>query len=213
MAFFDLVIERHSELLVKTLQHLLLSGSACVAAVCIGIPLGILITRYRRLSTPVLSLAGIIQTIPSIAMLALLLVCLGQMGFLPAFVSLVLYALLPIIRNTYTGLVNVDPSILEAADGVGYTRAQRLWMIELPLATPVIIAGIRTATVITVGIATLSTFIGAGGLGDFINRGLSMRNTGLVMLGVAGASMLALFLDFLLGLIEQVLRSRLRQRE
>ena len=211
MDFFQLVIERHEQLLTKTMQHLVLSGSACAIAICVGIPLGMLILRYRRLAGVILGLAGVVQTIPSIAMLALLLVWLGQMGFLPALVSLALYALLPIIRNTYTGLTNVDPSILEAANGMGYTRMQRLWTIELPLASPVIIAGIRTATVITVGIATLSTFIGAGGLGDFINRGLSMRNTDLILLGVISASILALSLDFVLGLFEKRLKKRLRQ--
>jgi osmoprotectant transport system permease protein len=209
--FLQLIAERHEQLIDKTLQHLVLSGTACVTATFIGIPLGMLIKRWKKLSGAILGIAGVVQTVPSIAMLALLLVWFGSMGFLPAFVALVLYALLPIIRNTYTGLISVDPAILEAADGMGYTDSQRLWQIELPLATPVIIAGIRTATVITVGIATLSTFIGAGGLGDFINRGLSMRNTNLILLGVISASILALTLDCILGLIEKRLRKRLRQ--
>ncbi len=210
MAFIQLVMDRYDQILIRTWEHLLLSGSACALAVCIGVPLGMLIVRYRWLAGPILGLAGIVQTIPSIALLALLLVWLG-IGYPPAFVSLVLYALLPIIRNTHAGLANVDASTIEAADGMGYTHSQRLWLIELPLASPVIMAGIRTATVIIVGIATLSAFIGAGGLGVFIVRGLSMTQNNLILLGVVSASILALFLDSLLGLIEKFLKKSLRQ--
>lgn len=211
MSFFDLVIERHSELLTKTLEHIYLAGSACIAAVLLGVPLGMLIARHQRFAGPVLGAAGVMQTIPSLAMLALLQVCLGRMGFLPAFVALVLYALLPIIRNTYAGLNNVDATILEAANGLGYARHERLFRVELPLASPIIMAGIRTATVITVGIATLSTLIGAGGLGDFINRGLSMGRQDLILLGVIGASILALTIDALLNFLERFLKRKLRQ--
>ncbi len=149
--------------------------------------------------------ADIVQTVPSRAMLAFLLPFFG-IGVKPALVALTLYALLPIVRNTYTGLSTIPPAVLEAADGLGFNRWQRLWMVEIPLALPVILAGIRTAAVIGVGIATLSAFIGAGGLGDFINRGLALNNTRLVLLGAVPAALLALLLDFALGLVEDWLR-------
>jgi osmoprotectant transport system permease protein len=213
VSILELFGERWEQVIEKTLQHLALSGSACVVAVCIAVPLGMLIARVRRrwLTGLVLGGAGVIQTIPSIAMLFLLQIQLQRIGFVPAFLALVLYALLPIIRNTYTGLTGVDANILEAADGMGHTRRQRLWLIELPLASPIIMAGVRTATVITVGIATLSAFIGAGGLGDFINRGLPVGRKDLIMLGVIAASVLALLLDAIMAVLERVLKRRFRQ--
>ncbi|MBZ0257197.1 ABC transporter permease, partial [bacterium] len=143
-----------------------------------------------------------VQTIPSLAMLAFLLPFMG-IGVAPAIVALILYALLPIARNTYTGIQELDPAIIEAAEGLGFSRGQRLWYIELPIALPTIIAGIRTAAVICVGIATLSAFIGAGGLGDFINRGLSMNNTRLILLGAVPAGLLAIAFDQTIGFIER----------
>ena len=210
MEFLQYIIDKQGDLLVKTWEHLMLAGISSTAAVLVGVPLGVLITRWVKLRGTILGLAGVVQTIPSIAMLALLMVPLG-LGVKPAIVSLMLYALLPIIRNTYTGLTGVDRNIIEAADGVGFTPGQRLWMVELPLAAPVIIAGIRTATVITVGIATLSAYIGAGGLGDFIVRGLSTGNNKSIILGVMAASAMALLLDFGIGLVEKKLRRKLHQ--
>ncbi len=154
-----------------------------------------------------LGVAGIVQTIPSLAMLAFLLPLLG-IGIKPAIVALTLYALLPIIRNTYTGLTNISGEIIEAATGLGFTKKQQLWLVELPLALPIIFAGIRTAAVIGVGIATLSSFIGAGGLGDFINRGLAMNNTNLILLGAGAAAVLALTIDFFLGRVESLIWKR-----
>jgi len=210
MDFLQLVADRQGELVGKTGEHLVLTGVSAAAAVLIGVPLGIVVTRWAATRGPVLGFAGVVQTIPSIAMLALLMVPLG-LGVKPAIGALVLYALLPIVRNTHAGLTGVDRDILEAADGVGFTPGQRLRMVELPLAAPVIIAGIRTATVITVGIATLSAYIGAGGLGDFIVRGLSTGNSNLIILGVVAASVMALLLDFGIGLVEKWLRRRLHQ--
>ena len=183
----------------------MLTGISIGIAVVIGLPLGIWIARNALARGTVLGTAGIFQTIPSLALLAFLLPFLG-IGALPAVVALTLYALLPIVRNTYTGLAGISPDIIEAAHGVGFTERQRLWMVELPLALPVIVAGIRTATVIGVGIATLSAFIGAGGLGDFIIRGLALNNTRLILLGAVPAAALALLLDYLIGLIEKMLR-------
>ena len=196
---------RAPELWQKTIEHLVLTGISTGLAVLIGLPLGIWITRNAVARRPVLGASGIVQTIPSLAMLAFLLPLLG-IGVKPAIAALTLYALLPIVRNTYTGLSEVAPDILEAARGVGFTNRQQLLMVELPLGVPVIVAGVRTAAVIGVGIATLSAFIGAGGLGDFINRGLALNNTRLILLGAIPAALLALFVDAVIGLVERLLR-------
>ncbi len=210
MSFFEYLIALRGELLVKLGQHVVLTGVSALSAVAIGVPLGILISRYRFLRGGVMGFAGIMQTIPSVAMLALLMIPLG-LGARPAIAALILYALLPIVVNTYTGLTGVDRDILEASAGLGFTPSQRLWLVELPLASPVILAGIRTSTVITVGIATLSSLIGAGGLGDFIFRGLSTGNNRSIMLGVLAASLLALLLGYGIGGLEKVLSRRLHQ--
>ncbi len=201
----DLWAARASELYVKTLEHLMLTGVSTGAAVLIGLPLGIWVTRNRRLRDVVLGAAGIVQTIPSLAMLAFLLPFFG-IGVRPALVALTLYAILPIVRNTTTGLGGVSEEVMEAARGLGFTKRQQLFLVEMPLALPMIVAGIRTATVICVGIATLSAFIGAGGLGDFINRGLALNNTRLILLGAIPAAVLALILDFGIGFLEALLR-------
>jgi osmoprotectant transport system permease protein len=196
----------------KTLEHLVLTGLSTSVAILIGVPSGILITRKASLRSFFLAVAGVVQTVPSLAMLAFLLPLLG-IGFKPAIVALTLYALLPILRNTYTGLAGVPPEIIEAARGLGFTDRQRLLMVELPLAVPVIVAGIRTAAVIGVGIATLSSFIGAGGLGDFINRGLALNNTRLILLGAVAAAVLALLIDFVIGLGEKLLSGSRRKEQ
>lgn len=207
-SLFEFVYERLPELGILTIEHLLLTGASIFIAVVLGLPFGIWITRNALVRGWVLGFAGIVQTIPSLAMLAFLLPFLGT-GAKPAIVALTLYALLPMIRNTYTGLTGVSPNIIEASKGVGFTNRQRLWMIELPLATPVIVAGIRTATVICVGIATLSAFIGAGGLGVFINRGLAQTDNRLILLGAIPAAILALLLDTVIGQIEQMFSARI----
>lgn len=199
-------IQRLPELQQKLIEHLILTGISTAFAIAVGLPIGMLILRWASLRTIVLSFANAVQTIPSLAMLAFLLPLFG-IGVKPALVALTLYALLPIVRNTYAGLSTLPPPVLEAADGLGFTRWQRLLYVEIPLAIPVILAGIRTAAVIGVGIATLSAFIGAGGLGDFINRGLALNNTRLVLLGAIPAALLALFVDFALGLAEDWLRA------
>ena len=201
------VIQKGPELLIKFREHLLLTGISTSFAIVAGVPLGILIARHKIARGSVLGVAGIVQTIPSLAMLAFLLPLLG-IGIKPAIVALTLYALLPIIRNTYTGLTNISGEIIEAATGLGFTKNQQLWLVELPLALPIIFAGIRTAAVIGVGIATLSSFIGAGGLGDFINRGLAMNNTNLILLGAGAAAVLALTIDFFLGRVESLIWKR-----
>ncbi len=191
----EFLTARSADLWLRTGEHLILTGVSTGFAIAIGIPLGIAAARYRYLRGPLLGAVGILQTVPSLAMLALLLALLGQIGATPAIVALTLYALLPITRNTLTGLDRISPDVIEAARGIGMTERQQLWMIKIPLATPVVVAGVRTAAVIGVGIATLAAFIGAGGLGQFIIRGLALSDTPLILLGAIPAAILALLVD------------------
>ena len=189
------VSERLPELWLRMGEHMMLTGVSTLMAILVGIPLGICAARIWWLRGPLTGGVGILQTIPSLALLAILLVLLQKIGAIPAIIALTVYALLPIVRNTLTGLEGVSPAVIEAACGIGMTPQQRLWIVELPLSMPVIVAGIRTAAVASVGIATLSAFIGAGGLGQFINRGLALSNTDLILLGAIPAAMLALIVD------------------
>ncbi len=203
------VSERLAELWLRTGEHLMLTGVSTGMAILIGIPLGIFAARIWWLRGPLTGGVGILQTIPSLAMLAILLALLQKIGAIPAIIALTLYALLPIVRNTLTGLEGVSPAVMEAARGMGMTPRQQMWFVEIPLATPVIVAGIRTAAVVSVGIATLSAFIGAGGLGQFINRGLALSNTDLILLGAIPAALLALIVDSSIAAFQWGLR---RQR-
>lgn len=204
--------QRLPELWLRTGEHILLAGVATVIAIGIGVPLGILAARKQAWRGFITGSVGILQTIPSLAMLAFLLAVLNKIGFAPAVVALTVYALLPIVRNTLAGLEGVPAAIQEAADGVGMTTRQRLWMVELPLAMPVIVTGIRTAAVVGVGIATLSAFIGAGGLGQFINRGLSLSNNQLILLGAVPSALLALLVDAAIGAAHWAVTPRARSR-
>ncbi len=201
-----MVAARRAELWQKTLEHFSLTALAMVIAISIGVPTGILIHRHRAAVPFVLGATEVMQTIPSLAMLAFLFAVYGMLGATPAVTALVLYALLPIVVNTFTGLKELSPEIIEAAHGVGMSGGQRLWMVELPLALPIIVAGIRTSTVWTVGIATLSTYIGAGGLGDFISRGLARNDPHLTLLGAVPAAVMAVILSSAIRLIERHLR-------
>ncbi|MBF0246274.1 MAG: ABC transporter permease, partial [Planctomycetes bacterium] len=163
-------------------EHLFLTGVATTLAILIGLPLGILVSHNRWLRTPVMGTIGVLQTVPSLAMLAILLSLLHRIGSVPAVIALVLYALLPIVRNTLAGIEGIPPDMSEAARGIGMNSRQTLFWVEIPLALPTIMAGIRTAAVIGVGIATLSAFIGAGGLGQLINRGLALSDHRLILL-------------------------------
>lgn len=186
--------------------HVRLTLAALLTGAAVAVPAGILVSRVPRLEGFVLGLAGVVQTVPALALLAVMVpilsgVGLSGIGFLPAFLGLVLYSLLPILRNTVTGLAGIDPAVLEAAEGVGMTPRQRLRMVELPLALPVILAGLRTATVWSVGMATLSTPVGAPSLGNYIFSGLQTRNYNAVLVGCAAAALLALGLDALLRIL------------
>lgn len=195
--------------------HLQLSIFALLAGILISVPLGVVAARVRWLEQPVMGVASVIQTVPSLALLAIMVPLLAaadlqSIGYLPAFIGLVLYSALPILRNTVTGLGTVDPAVVEAARGVGMTPRQRLLRVEFPLALPVILAGIRTATVWTVGIATLSTPVGAVSLGNFIFSGLQTRNLSAVLVGCVAAACLALALDTLIRLVGVGLERRNR---
>lgn len=196
---------RRNEIVALTGEHVLLVLAATALAVGIGVPLGVALTRRPRLAGMMLGAASIVQTVPSLALLGLLipLPLLGGIGKGTAIVALVVYALLPILRNTHAGIRSVDPAILEAADGLGLAPGQRLRFVELPLALPVILAGVRVATVATIGLATVAAAIGAGGLGVLIYRGIATVDERLILAGALPAALLALAADGLLGWIER----------
>ncbi|WP_349256467.1 ABC transporter permease [Aliidongia sp.] len=193
------------------LQHILLVGLAVTIAIFTGVTIGILITQSRKAADRVLYVAAVIMTIPSIALFGLLIPVLsliGQgIGFLPALIALILYAQLPIIRNTYTAIMNVDPALREAARGMGMTTLQRLWQVELPLALPVIVSGVRNAVVMNIAVAAIATYIGAGGLGTFIARGISQTDIRQLITGALAVSLLAIVADALLLFLQRVLTS------
>ncbi|MCS6804351.1 MAG: ABC transporter permease [Acidobacteriota bacterium] len=204
MSLSEFLSRYWSEILLLTQQHIMLVGIATGLATLIGVPLGVLIRQRPLCSKLVLALANVIQTVPSLALFGFLipLPLIGGIGQRTAIVALVLYALLPIIRNTYTGLMGVDRAVREAGRGMGMTDRQLLFQVELPLALHVILAGVRLATVISVGLATIAAFIGAGGLGDLIFRGISTVNNQLILAGAIPAALLALLVDVALGWIE-----------
>ncbi|HEU4386447.1 MAG TPA: glycine betaine ABC transporter substrate-binding protein [Blastocatellia bacterium] len=204
--FLDFILRNRSEVLGLSFEHLTLVAIATAAAAAAGIPVGIILTRRPSLSKPVLAIANVIQTIPSLALFGFLIPILGSYGIgrVPAVIALFLYSLLPIIRNTFTGIKSVDPNVLEAARGMGMTDWQILVQVELPLALGVIIAGLRVATVISVGTATIAAAIGAGGLGTYIFRGLRMNSNQLILAGAIPAALMALAADFVLGVVERL---------
>ena len=204
--FFSFAVDHRREILQQTYEHLWITTIALLIATVVGVSLGILLTRYRPLSRPVLGLVNIVQTIPSIALLGFMLPFFG-IGVTPAIIALFLYALLPIVRNTYAGIQGVDPLVVEAAQGLGLSDRQVLQKVELPLALPTIFAGLRTATVINIGVATLCALIAAGGLGEYIFRGIAVNNTNMILAGAVPASLLAILLDVLLGWLEKGLQS------
>jgi osmoprotectant transport system permease protein len=210
MNVLQFIRQNHTEVLELTGEHLWLVGASIVLAVLIGIPLGILITRWPVLKKPVLGGANIIQTVPSLALFGFLLPApwIGARADRLAILALTLYALLPLIRNTYTGIKGVDRSVVEAGRGMGMTDRQQLWQVELPLALGVIIAGVRVATVISVGLATIAAAIGAGGLGEYIFRGLAMVNNQVILAGAIPAAALAILADISLGWLEKRLSPR-----
>jgi osmoprotectant transport system permease protein len=198
-----------SELLLLTLEHIKLVGLAVGIAIVVGVPFGIYISQRETLANLVLAVAGIIMTIPSIALFGIMIPIFSLInqgiGFLPAIVALILYSQLPIIRNTYIAIKNVDPNVRDAAIGVGMTTWQRLVKVELPLALPVIMAGVRMAIVLTIGIGAIAAYIGAGGLGVYIARGISTSYAAMVQVGALSVSILAISVDFVLGKLQRKL--------
>lgn len=199
---FNLFIQRKEDLLDSLLIHIEITLIAMLFAIAIAVPLGILLARHRRYAELVIGLTSVIQTIPSLALLGFMIPLFG-IGKQPALIALVLYALLPILRNTYVGISEVNPAAVEAGVGMGMTRWQLLFMVQLPIAFPVLIGGVRTSTVWTVGVATLGALVGAGGLGDFIFRGIATVNSNLILLGAIPAALLAISFDTILRFIEQ----------
>lgn len=205
MELIRFFLTHRSEVLELTLEHLWLVGVSMLLAVAVGIPTGILLARRPRLEKPVLAGANILETIPSLALFGLLLPVpwLGERADRLTILALAIYALLPIIRNTYSGITGVDRAVLEAGRGMGLTDRQLLFQVQLPLAFGVILAGVRVATVISVGVATIAAAIGAGGLGEYIFRGLAMVNNNLILAGAIPAALLALGADLAFSLAER----------
>ena len=206
MGFFEYVASNWLNILHRTGQHVGLAFTAVGIACAVGIPLGILITKNKKLANVVINIANIIQTIPSLALFAFVIPILG-IGAKNAIFALFLYSLLPIIKNTYIGIQNVDPAIIEAAKGMGMSRAQILSRVQLALAVSVIMGGVRIAAVTCIGVATIATLIGAGGLGSLIYQGISMVNFNMIFSGAIPAALLALLTDFILGWFEKKLTS------
>ena len=192
-SMIEIFHSRSDAILVASWEHLQLTF--------IAIPLGILLTRYKKWSEPIIGITAIFQTVPSLALLGFMIPLLG-IGTTPAIVALTIYGLLPILRNTYTGIVGVNSATVEAGTGMGMTSLQVLWMVEVPMALSIIMAGVRTATVLIIGVATLAALIGAGGLGDLIYRGIAMSNSPLILAGALPAALLAIFFDFSLKYLE-----------
>ncbi|WP_317450920.1 ABC transporter permease [Alkalibacillus aidingensis] len=192
-----------------TIEHIILVGSAIMVAILIGVPLGIYLTTNKKLAGTVLNIAGVIMTIPSIALFGIMVPIFSiinyGIGFVPAFVALVLYSQLPIIRNTYTAIHNVDPQIRDAAKGVGMSTIQRIFKVEIPNTIPVIMAGVRTAVVLNIGIGVIAAFIGAGGLGTLISQGITRGYHEMVISGAIAISILGISADLFLRFLQKLL--------
>jgi osmoprotectant transport system permease protein len=207
--FWEFLIDYKDTLMILTVEHVQLVGLAVAIALAIGVPLGIYLTTNDRLAESVLQMASIMMTVPSIALFGIMMPVLSiinqGIGFVPAVIALILYSQLPIIRNTYVAIKNVDPQIRDAANGIGMTTWQRLKKIEIPNALPLIMAGVRTAVVISIGIGAIASFIGAGGLGVIINQGIARTNQEMIIAGSIAVSILAVFADTFLGMLQRLL--------
>jgi len=214
MNLWQFILQNHAEVIQLTLEHIWLAGISTLLAASVGMPLGILLTRWPSLRPPILGSASVIQTIPSLALFGFLLPVpwIGARAERLVILALVLYALLPLIRNTYAGIQSVDPSVIEAGRGMGLTDRQLLFQVELPLALGVIVAGIRVATVLSIGLATIAAAVGAGGLGEYIFRGLAMVNNTVILAGALPAAALALLADVGFGWLEKRLSPQLARR-
>lgn len=200
--FFSFFSSRKEEIIKLIFQHIELTLLAVFIAVLIGVPLGILIAKVKKLSKPIIGIANVVQAIPSLALLGFLIPALG-IGSNPAIVMVVLYSLLPIVKNSYIGLIGIDSNILEAAEGMGMTKNQILMKVQIPLAMPIIMGGIRIAAVTAVGLMTIAAFIGAGGLGYMVFSGVQTVNNSMILSGAIPACILALLIDFIIGKLEK----------
>lgn len=203
----EFITENHKEVVTSILRHIQLVGISILISMIISIPLGIFLSRHRKVAGTVLAIAGTIQTIPGLVMLGFALIFFG-IGMRPALIVLTLYAILPILRNTYTGITEVDKSFIEAARGIGMTSLQTLFKVELPIALPIIISGVRLSTVYIVSWATLAGLIGAGGLGDLIWTGLATYNTNYILSGAIPSAILAFLFSGLISLLQRALVPR-----
>jgi osmoprotectant transport system permease protein len=208
MSRWQFFVTHRSDIFQATLTHLMLVSISMLIAIAIAVPLGMFVVQRPALRSIALGIASILQTIPSLALFGFLIPIpfIGGIGTRTAIVALVLYALLPILRNTYVGLTNIDPAVLQAAEAMGMTESQIMWRVRLPLALSVILAGIRTSTIITIGVATIAAAIGAGGLGTFIFRGVAMVSDAVILAGAIPAALLAIVADGLLALLERRLK-------
>jgi len=201
------VLDNIDDIIFRTGEHLSLIGVAIGLAIVVGVPLGIAITRRPRLAGVVLYIGAILMTIPSIAMFGLMIPILSKVGhgigYVPAVIAVLLYSLLPIVRNSYTAINNVDPALREAAKGMGMSARQRLWRLEIPLAIPVIMAGVRSAAVLNIGIMAIAAYIGAGGLGVYITRGISQTDPRQLITGAIAISLLAIVVDLSLWWLQK----------
>ena len=202
-SFFNFFMNKKGEIFSLTIKHLQLSVLAVIIAILIGIPIGILISKKKKLAPPIIGLANVLQAIPSLALMGFLIPFFG-IGEVPAIIMVCLYSLLPIIKNTYTGLININPATIEAGQAMGMTEGQLLRMVQLPLALPIIMAGVRISAVTAVGLMTMSAFIGAGGLGSYIYTGVQTVNTNMILAGAIPSCILALIMDFVIGRIEKM---------
>ena len=216
MELFQYALDNLELLLSRTVEHISLVGVAVGIATLTGVPIGIAITKNERAARTVLYIASIIVTIPSIALFGIMIPILsliGQgIGYLPAVIAVLLYSQLPIIRNTYTAINNVDPALREAARGIGMSPNQRLRMVEIPLAVPVIMAGVRTAVVLNIGVMAIAAYIGAGGLGTFISRGISQSDPRQLIIGAVAVSVLAIIVDYSLLALQKRLTPKGMER-
>ncbi|KRN22991.1 ABC transporter permease [Lacticaseibacillus camelliae] len=208
----NFLAQHGTELLVKTWEQLYISGISLGLGILVAVPLGVVLTRFPRTAKVVIAIASMLQTVPSLALLALMIPLFG-IGRLPAIVALFIYSLLPILRNTYIGMEDVSPALLDSAKGMGMTAVQSITQVELPMAMPVIMAGIRLSAVYVIAWATLASYIGAGGLGDLIFSGLNLFQPDLIIGGTIPVTLLALTVDWLLGKLEKRLTPRTSRKE
>ncbi|EWH01520.1 ABC transporter permease [Halomonas sp. BC04] len=217
MELIQYALDNLDLLLTRTLEHISLVGIAVGIATLTGVPIGIAITKNERLARHVLYVASIIVTIPSIALFGIMIPILSLIGhgigYVPAVIAVLLYSQLPIIRNTYTAINNVNPALREAARGIGMSPNQRLRMVEIPLAVPVIMAGVRTAVVLNIGVMAIAAYIGAGGLGTFISRGISQSDPRQLIVGAVAVSLLAVIVDFALLAVQKRLTPKGMERD